>query len=540
MNATKVRRMARSTRRIVDGGRGLGFTTTARWGITQLSRQPAERVNTSLTWVRADARTTTLVWINNYWSDAYDVPTPHLAAEIIDPGGSTVATFSVDLAVDATCVLDVRDALIEHSVSLPFDGQLLLRLAHEALLPDRPVQVFAEYRRDDGECTGVHGQFGLVATPAAQVVSAMRVEAGVGVRTAFVVTNAYAGPGAPHPMQADLTVYAEDGRSWRAPFPSVPARGTVVAYADELIPDLAEHLSGRPAHARIRMACPSSRIATFIESGSDRRLVVNHGTVDRVFDQENGIALGWSKSWPVASALVRVDQHRDTVISLPNVWGPRAGDYTAVIEIFRPDGSFLARHEHEVARDCFDEVSIRDLIGTDQGTMFHAEIFVRADDDRAERPHTFDVLVGMRIDGELRAETQVGAEFYNAPVPEGVRWMDIRRTRIFGRVDQSDGRRTWIYLAHPVGQVDAGASTAPLVTLISADGERQRMATVDLPAHGCVAFAVDELFPDWADALRPEGTGQLRVRDTEARLFGYSWVDHPTAATFPLDHLIGG
>ena len=540
MNATTVRRMARSTRRIVDGGRGLGFTTTARWGITQLARRPAELVNTSLTWVRVDRANTTLVWINNYWSDAYGIPNPRLDAELIGLGGTTVASFAIDLAIDATQKLDVRNVLVEHGVALPFDGQLLLHLAHEAIVSNRPVQVFAEYRRDDGECSGVHGQYGLLTTPAAQVVSAMRVEAGADVRTGFVVTNAYAGPGAPHPMQAELTVHSEDGRTWRAPLPSVPARGTVIAYADELVPDLAARLDGRPAHARIQLACPSSRIATFIESGSDRRVLVNHGTVDRVFDQERGIPFDWSESWPVASAFVRVDASRDTVVSLPNVWGPRAGDYTAVIEVYRPDGTFLTRHEYEVARDCFREVSMRDIVGLDDGSLFHAEISVRAATVDAERPHTFDVLVGVRVDGDLRAEAQVGADFYNAPVPDGVRWMDIRRTRVFGRVDQSDGRRTWIYLAHPVGQVDSGPTTSPVLTLISADGTRRSAATIELPAHGCACFAIDELLADWRDVLGAEGFGQLRVRDTEARLYGYSWVDHPTATTFPLDHLIGG
>ena len=86
----------------------------------------------------------------------------------------------------------------------------------------------------------------------------------------------------------------------------------------------------------------------------------------------------------------------------------------------------------------------------------------------------------------------------------------------------------------------SGKSTIAMHVAVALMKARQTVATVDLPAHGCVCFAVDELFPDHAEVLGPEGTGQLRVRDTEARLYGYSWVDHPTAATFPLDHLIGG
>ena len=69
MNTLALRRAARSTRRIIDGGRGLGFGTTARWGLHQLTRPSAAQVNTSLTWVRATADITTIVWIHNYWSD---------------------------------------------------------------------------------------------------------------------------------------------------------------------------------------------------------------------------------------------------------------------------------------------------------------------------------------------------------------------------------------------------------------------------------------------------------------------------------------
>lgn len=540
MNAPTLRRVARSTRRIVDGGRGLGFTTTARWGIDQLTGGPPALVNTSLTWVRADTDTTTVVWINNYWSDAYGIECPHIEGELLGADGTTVATFAVDLAVDATVVLDTREILRDQGVSFPFDGQVLLQVRHERIVPNRPLQVFAEYRRDSGECSGVHGQYGLLATPAAQVVSAMRVEAGPDVRTGFIVTNAYDGAGNPRAMKTTLAVHAADGRVRSVHLPPVPARGTIVAYADELIPDLAAHLDGQPGHARIRLACPSSRIATFLESGPAQRRIVNHGTVDRIFDQENGIRPGWTASWPVASVCGRVDDRTDTVLAMPNVWGPVASDYVARIDVYRPDGSFVARHEQLIGRACFAEVGLRAIVGAEIGTIFHAEVSVRSPRADAERPHTFDLLVGVHVDGTLVAEAQVGAEFYNAAVPDGVRWMDIRRTRIFGRVDQREGRCTWIFLGFPVGQADAPGPTEPLLTLVSADGLRRSSTTITLPAHGCRQFAIDELFAEADAVLGPDGIGQLRVRDTEARLYGYSWVEHPTATTFPLDHLIGG
>ncbi|MGZ4677104.1 MAG: hypothetical protein ACXV8Y_11295, partial [Acidimicrobiia bacterium] len=69
MSTAGVRRVGRATRRVVAGARGLGVTTTARWGLHRLSGGAVDAANTSLTWIRADAAHTTVVWINNYWSD---------------------------------------------------------------------------------------------------------------------------------------------------------------------------------------------------------------------------------------------------------------------------------------------------------------------------------------------------------------------------------------------------------------------------------------------------------------------------------------
>jgi hypothetical protein len=533
-----LRRVARSARRVVDGARGLGLSTTARWGVAQLAHGDAASVNTSLTWVRVRPDATTVVWIANYWSDAYGLTSPRFEACVLDATGDVVAQWCFELAADATETIDVRDVLRAEGRPDDLDGQLLLRVADEHLVPGRPVQVFAEYRRDDGECSGVHGQYGLVDRPVAQRVAGMRVEAGPGVQTGFVVTNAYDGPGAPHTMHAELTVYAEDGRSRRAELGPIPARGTLVADASALIPDLAAHLGGRPGHARIRLACPSSRIATFVASDAGG-LVVNHGTVDRTFDQERGIAAEWSASDPVASVVVVVGAARETVVTLPNVWGPRADRYVARVRVFTLDGDRIADRIVPVERDALRTVSLRDVLGPGVTGVFAAEVTLVGDRGR-ERPHTFDVLVGFVDDGVLRAEAQVGSEFSNGPVPPGVRWPDVRRTRIFGRVDERDGRETSVFLAYPVAGTDPVTPTHPRLTLVSADGTRTSARVVELAPHGALCATVGELFPDAAAVLGAAGTGQVRVRDTEARLYGYSWVTHPTARTFPFDHLIGG
>jgi len=540
--SAQARRVARATRRIVDGGRGLGFGTTARWVLERgrSDQSDVEPENTSLTWVRADADATTVAWLTNYWSDSYDLASPCVEAALLDPDGCVVATEEIVLPTDGTVALDVRALCQRHDIALPYHGQLLLRLRGPRLVAGRPVQVFAEYRRDDGECSGVHGQYGLVDTPAAQVVSSMRVVSDADHRTGFVITNGYDGPGGPHAMRASATIHAADGRTWHAPIPTVDPQATVIVYADELVPDLTAELGGAPGHARVQLACPSSRIATFIEDRTTGRIVVNHGTVDRVFDQEPGIPATAGSVAPVASVCVVIDARHDTVLGLPNVWGPRADDYTAEIAVFDLDGRAVAHTEVRVGRNCLQDVSLRDLVGLLHGERLQAEVRLHSPAPERERPHTFDVLVGMWVDGQLRAEAQVGSDFYNAPVPDGVRWPDIRRTRIFGRVDETAGRETWISLAYPIATGGTGDRTHPLLTLLSADGSRRAERLIELHPHGGLIAPLRELMPEVQDVLGPDGFGQLRVRDTEARLYGYSWVKHPSASTFPLDHLIGG
>lgn len=537
---TQARHWARGARRLADGARGLGVGASARWLVGRVARREPESVNTSLTWARADATTTTLVWLHNYWSDAYGIDSPHLHAALVDVTGTTVGRFEIDLAPHATEAVDVRARCRELGVPLPFEGELLLELRDDQVVAGRPVQVFGEYVRDDGESSGVHGQYGLMTTPAAQVVSAMRVEARRGRRTGFVVTNAYSGPGAPAAMRPEFTLIAGDGRSWQARLEPIPPLATRVVFVDDVFPDAPQLLGDAPGHARVKLACPSSRIATFVEYPDDHRLVVNHGTVDRVFDQGGGIDGAWTRTWPVASVLAVFGPDRDTVLALPNVWGPTADDYAVLVDLYRPDGTLVASRRETVARDGFREISLASLRGDATDAYLHAEVRVEPTRAGGERPHTFDVLAGIHDGGELAAEVQIGADFYNAEVPEGVAWMDIRRTRIFGRVATDGGARTMVFLAHPVGTTGWTTVARPLLTLLSADGTRRTTTEVDLPPHGCLLADVTELFPDAAAVLGPDGTGTLRVRDTTARLYGFYWVERPGAHTMPLCHLIGG
>jgi hypothetical protein len=149
-----------------------------------------------------------------------------------------------------------------------------------------------------------------------------------------------------------------------------------------------------------------------------------------------------------------------------------------------------------------------------------------------------DGLVGIVEDGRLRGEVQVGSEFHNADVPPGSRQPDIRRTRVFGRVDLSHGKQTWIHLAYPVASGAALPSSATTLTLLAPDGERL-VREMSLAPHGSRLASIEELFPTASAFLGEAGVGALRVRDKTARLYGYAAVES-TGCSLAIDHLTGG
>ena len=530
-------------RRVVDGARGLGPSVTLAWAARRVTGKLARRhENTSFTWVIADHRTTTIAWLHNYWSDAYGIDRPELSAELFDTSGASVACWSVGLEPDATTSIDIRERCLARAVQLPFEGQLLLRLVDDKLMAGRPVQVFAEYERDDGESTGVHGQYGEMEMPAAQVVSTMRVEGQRGNRTAVIVMNAYNGPGGLTPMRAELSVLSADGRHQRARLPALAPRASRRVYVDEVFPDLARFLGDDPGHLRLKLPCPSSRVSTLVEYEDGRR-IVNHGTVDRIFDQGAGVPVGAAEAGPVASAFVICDDRWDTELTLPNVWGPVASAYEAQIDVFGSDGGHLVTHTVQVPRDGLVQIAMRPVLqnaGVPLPAVGHAQVSVRPSSAIDEWPVTFDLLVGLLKRDELVGEVQVGSDFYNAPVPAGARWPDIRRTRVFGRVRVGRALRTYVFLSHPLAGRGHGAPAKPQLTLVSSDGTRKLTHRVELPTHGCLLAEVTKLFPEAPHFLGESGAGTLRVRDTDARLYGFYFVDSDYARTVPVCHLIGG
>lgn len=538
----RIRRGARSARRFVLGSRGLGAGVAARWLWQRGARPEPSTQNSAFAWVVANERRTTVAWFHNYWSDTYGIPRPTLAFALLDQEGAARHTWTETLEPDATIAIDVREVCRDTDIPLPFEGQLLTRLDDDRLVPGRPVQCLVDYIDDEGNATGVHGQYGLMRNPLAQTVSGMRVESGPGVRTAVVVTNPYDGPGSPAGLVARVTVLNGKGGKRSRHVGPISPRGARRVWLDELFPGLPTFLEGQAGHVAVRLPCPSSRLATVLEY-DDGRWITNHGTVDRVFDQGRGVPETWRSTFPVVSALVRCDHRRDTVLTFPNRLGPASSRYDVLVKIYAQHGALLAEGAVPIPPNGVARLSARELLtsrGIGLPMVAGAEVTVRPVVRMAETPAVLDLLVGLTEDDRLLGEVQVGSDFFNADVPPGLRVPDVRRTRTFGRVLVGAGRRSWIFLANPAGRDPYDGVAHPSVTLLDRSGVEQAVVDLELPPHGSVLLDVADAFPDATKMLGTTGSGIVRVRDTTARVYGFSFVETAGSTTIPIDHLVGG
>ncbi len=84
------------------------------------------------------------------------------------------------------------------------------------------------------------------------------------------------------------------------------------------------------------------------------------------------------------------------------------------------------------------------------------------------------------------------------------------------------------------------ASAALTLTLLDSEGRERATRAVELPAHGALLTSVRDVWPNLDELLAPAAIGTVRIRSTEARLYGYSWIEEQRSLTFPICHLIGG
>jgi hypothetical protein len=503
-------------------------------------RRPSRSItNASLTWATAREGRNTVVWIHEYWNDTYGVVDPAVTVTLIRDDGSVVAAWSLPLTPRSTHAVDVRGECLARGVALPFEGQLRAEIDSDALVGGRPLQLLAEYRDDNANASMVHGQYGPSARPLAQVIGAIRVDPDA-VAQWLSLTNGFAG-GPRSSMRPQVTIRAHDGRTRRVRLPAVAAGTSTLVDLHALVPDLATFLGGRAGQVGVRLPYPASRIASCTVFADGRR-VVNHGTIDRVFDQSRGVPSNWSESWPVVSVPFVARPDLETVITVPNRLGPVLGPQRVTITLYDAGGTSVGDETHDIDPDAMVEIrshAVLGRLGVPEPFVGHVELTARLLDDSDAQPAILDVVVGIEHRGLLIGEVLAGGAFFNAPVPPRFPSPDVRRTRVFGLVRLGAGERTHVFLANPAGRDDYEVRSETVLTLVDETGCTVATAEVQLAPHGGRWFDLDLVFPTGRAALEPTGVGALRVRDTTARVYGYFVIENG-GQTVMIDHLVGG
>lgn len=546
---TAARVGARTARRAAVGAWSLGPVAFAQ-AVAATRRTTGDVRNTGLTWVDAGARNT-IVWIHEYWNDAYGIDPPIVNLTLLDAAGVPVAGWTAPLPRAGTHGVDVRAVCRAHDVPLPFTGQLLAEIRGDGLVAGRPLQVLAEYRDVDGSGTLVHGQYGVSPRPLAHEIGAMRVDPDAVMQQLSVVNGLVSSRAVE--IQPRLTLRNHAGVTRRARLPRVPAHGSILVDLHEIVPDLGPFLEGRPGQVSVRVPYPASRIAS-CATYADGRRIVNHGTIDRVFDQARGVPGHWTESWPVVSMPFHAPAPADptgatdaagqvdTVYTIPNRVGPVRGVQRVLFRVHTRDGDHVANATFAVASDATLEVrasAIAEHLGLELPFDGHVELASRLLDDDAEQPGILDVVVAFERDGVRIGEALAGGAFFNAPVPPRLAMPDVRRTRTFGLVRAGGGSRTHLFLANPAGRHGYDVTAEPTLRLFDTQGTPVAETSLRLAPHAGRWFDVDDLFPGAAELLGSEGTGTVRVRDTEARVYGW-FVVGDRGRTVMFDHLVGG
>lgn len=535
---TTVRVGGRTARRAAAGAMAIGPRAFVH-AVLDERRSTGRTSNASSTWVDATEGRTTTVWIHEYWTDTYGIDAPIINLSLVDGTGAVAAAWTLALAARSTHGVDVRAECLARGVPLPFTGQLRAELRADELVAGRPLQVLAEYRDADGSATLVHGQYGPSARPLAQEIGALRV-APDAVAQHLSIPNGLTSARVTK-IQPRVTLRAHDGRTRRYRLAPIPTGASSLVDLHQLVPDLAAFLDGQAGQVSVRMPYPATRLASCTVFADGRR-IVNHGTIDRVFDQSRGVPASWTSSWPVVSLPLHVSPDTDTVITVPNRLGPVLGAQRIDLRLFDRTGHRIGDVSYAVRSDATLEIHGRDILqrlDLPESYDGHLELAAHLIDDQAEQPSTIDVVVAFEHRGARTGEALAGGAFFNAPVPGRLTVADVRRTRVFGLVRCGAGERTQLFLANPAGRHAYNVTAHPTVTLLDADGATVAETTIDLAPHAGRWFSIDTLFPDAAALLGPTGVGTVRLRDVDARVYGYFLVDNDTR-TVMFDHLVGG
>lgn len=507
-----------------------------------LSRVPV--TNSGFCWIKEGNGISTRLYVYNYWSENYGVPSVRLRWTLFDAAGRRRGTGVRTLAADATAVIAGTDLLRDAGVASPFEGNVVCELTDRRLKAGRPVQMLGEYLGDDGTASCVHSQWGFFDRnrPRGAAGGHMHVLADEDYETVIVPQNCSRsrrdGGLANAPR---VTIYNAAGEARTVTLPPVASGGFAHAAVRDLVEDPTAFFGGRSGNVRVEMATPSIR-AFHYHRRRDGAISVNHGAGDYASFPERvrptpratcdalGLAsLAVAPAWNEHCVTSRYVLHNNYVPVGAYAFDVRLYDTAGTMVAERKQAIHLAPRETRV-------VTLRELVGETGDAPFRgtAQFALALHDGATAYPPSFQLVVELWAAGRVAA-TDAGSDLFNAPGASG------QRTKIFGRVVESASYETWICLAYPSADRDNGRPSATTVSLMTADSAARRTTTVALRPQGAVFARIGDLFDGAAEYLGAgQGVGLVKVRDTTAWLYGYHLLRHRGTGALATDHLIGG
>ena len=494
------------------------------------------QTNSAFCWIKAGEGVSTRIYIYNYWSESYGIARPRTRWTMHAADGRRVARGQLVLEPRELRVLDVDALLRSSGVAMPFEGNFVIRLSSRRLRRGMPLQLWGEYHSAGDAISCVHGQWGYFEPwrRPGPTGGHMVVRADERYETFIVPQNcAPAGP----PAAPAFVVYRADGVARRAPAAAIARNGFARYSIRDLVPDGAEFLAGQLGNASVHMERPSIRTLHF-HRHRDGSVSVNHAAGDyaaavvpvpavrraqvaRFGRGPMAVAVGWE------DGVVRSDY-----VLHNNLWPVAPHAYE--IRVNALDGRPVVAHGAPIVLNPRETrvLALADLLdAADAPRPFRGVVEVALAVPAGDCPSGFQLVTELWA-GDRLAASDVGSDLFN--VTPG-------RTKIFSRVLETADFETLVFLAYPALDTTTKGEVTVEITLIASDGRAQLQRSATVAVHGALFDSIRNLFPEALEFLASGGgTGTLKARCAQARLFGYHIVRHKRSGALACDHLIGG
>jgi hypothetical protein len=525
---------------LVESAKGAVLGRLARFGVQR------ESVHSCICWVCEDRNFHTRVYLFNYWPEAYGLSDVIYELSLHGRDGQKIHSWEVPMRPQETKRVEFQRVLREQGVETPFEGNLVVRTRN--LASRRWVQVRANVDYyGNNFVTSVHEQGWLMNYRRRETHSHVPVVDNDRFETSIVLTNCFEYKRDPSEFvsRPRIEVFGPTGEALAttrlAPVSSCGARRLVLG---EAIPDLAKMLKGEEGDLRLFSVDPG-RVLFFIKDKKTGQCWVDHASVDRtiparIMSRQMRQICGEGSA---LTALAVEGKGVHTRYKFFNNLG-LSFDYDLRIRLFTAEGEKILdipnffqwrRYETKVVylKDLLDGCHVSD------GFTGHIHVSLSENGKRAIYPMSFDVIAEL-YDGDAAQGVALASSLYNSGVRRKYLF-EPPRTRIFSRVLVNEQYGTAVHVINSSTRMDYQQQARPVVTLFDGSGIGSLEAELAIPPHGSVWLDVEEIFPEACKFLdKSGGVGQVRIRDSNARLQAIHILRPRSGGVPAIDHFIGG